>query len=204
MAVHWGRSQTKESYKSLQKRAARAQDLEDTIAENISEIMNGIIAGFSNKLGLEPDENSRVSLYVDDGLDGLLSIGRVATSPNHRAVGRRVLPKGEGCVGQAWAEAWVFEAEFGNDDYEGHESHFGMPRDVISGLSMRPQYLAALRVDDGAQSLAVLVVESLESNRFNETKIKKEMISFSGYLTGTLKTLAPHYPKPLAGNGEDL
>lgn len=202
--IQWGRSETKESYQSLKERAGRAQELEDTIAENIEEIVNGIIAGFSNKLGLEADENSRISLYVDDGGDGLLSIGRVATNPNHRSVSRRVLPKNEGCVGQAWAEAWVFESEFGNDGYEHHASHFGMSPELIAGLSLQPQYLAALRIDDGPQSLAVVVFESLQPSRFNETKIKREMSAFSGYLTGTLKTLAPHYPKPLAGNGEDL
>ncbi|BDI61879.1 hypothetical protein [Qipengyuania nanhaisediminis] len=188
----------------MQSRADRAQELEDTIAENISEIMNGIIAGFGQQLGWAPNENSRLSLYVDNGAEGLVSIGRVATSPNHRAVGRKVLPKDQGCVGQAWAEAWVYEGEFGGADYATHASHFGMPEAIVNGLSLQPRCLAALRIDDGPESLAVLVFESAQPNRFNEPKIKKEMIAFSGYLTGTLKTLAPHLPKPLAeAEGEE-
>lgn len=204
VVVNWCRSTTKESYRELQSRAARAQELENTIAENIAEIMNGIIAGFGNQLKLGPEENSRISIYVDNSSDGLISIGRVATNPNHRPIGRRVLSKDEGCVGRAWADAWVIETNFGIENYESHVSHFGMEQEVINGLGMKPLYLAALRIDDGPHSLAVLVFESLQADRFDEAKIRREMSAFSGYLIGTLKTLQPHMPKPLGVSGEEL
>lgn len=204
IGVQWGRWLAEETISELRERAERAQELEDTIAENIREIINGIIGGFGKQLKLTPDDNSRLSLYVENGSGGLLSIGRWATNPNHETVGRRELPKNEGCVGEAWGEYWAFEENFGEENYNGHPSHQGMSPEVIERLKMRPQYLAALRIDDGAQKLAVLVFESMQADRFEEGKIKREMKAFSGYLIDTLKTLAPHYPKPLAGDGEDL
>lgn len=204
IGVQWGEAAIEENYDELRDRAKRAQELEDTIAENIREIVNGIIGGFGRQLKLAPNDNSRLSLYVDNGSGSLLSIGRWATNPNHENVGRRLLPKDEGCVGQAWGEYWVFEGKFGTENYTQHPSHHGMPADVIETLSMRPQCMAALRIDDGPQKLAVIVFESMQQERFDEGEIKREMSAFSWYLTGTLKTLAPHYPKPLAGAGEEL
>lgn len=204
IGVQWGEAAIKESYDELRDRAQRAQELEDTIAENIREIINGIVGGFGRQLKLAPDDNSRLSLYVDNGSGSLLSVGRWATNPNHESVGRRLLPKDQGCVGQAWGEYWVFEGEFGVDNYEHHASHHGMPPEVIGNLSMRPQCLAALRIDDGPQKVAVLVFESMQAQRFEEGKIKRDMKAFSGYLTGTLKALRPHLPRPLAGDGEEI
>lgn len=66
IAVEAARSQTRESYKELIVRAERAQELENVVAENITEIVNGIILGFFAKLDLRQDDNSRISLYVDD------------------------------------------------------------------------------------------------------------------------------------------
>ena len=199
--VHWGQQSTKESYKDLQLRAQRAQDLEDVIAENITEIVNGIIAGFIGKLNLRAEDNSRISIYIDDGLGGLVNIGRVATNPNFSEVGRKILPKDEGCVGRAWAEGWVFEADFGDDGYENHQSHYGMPLAVINGLKMKPKYLAAMRVDDDIRSLAVIVFESMQPKKFDEIRVRKEMRVFSSYIVGPLRAFKPHLPRPLGGIG---
>lgn len=203
-AIEWGRMRTRASYKKLQERADRAQELEDTIALNISEIITGIIGGFGRQLKLQPDDNSRLSLYVDNGSSGLLSIGRWGTNPNYESVGRKVLPKDLGCVGLAWAESWVFEGDFGTENYDQHPSHHGMAPDVIAELKMKPRYLAALRIDDSSRKLAVLVFESMQADRFEERKIKREMIAFSEPLTDTLNVLTPHLPRPIAGEGEEL
>lgn len=202
--VQFARSKTKENYRQLKARADRAQALENTVAENISEIMNGIISGFEAQLKLNSGDNSRISLYVNDQSDDLVSIGRVATNPNHRHIGRKILPKDKGCVGKAWAEGWAFVADFGTENYDAHVGHYGMTTDEIAVLAMKPRYLAALRIDDGPRSLAVLVFESQQANRFDEVNIKREMIAFTGYLVETLQTLAPHLPKPLAGDGQEL
>ena len=204
VAVEWARSSAKESFKKLRDRAQRAQELENTVAENISEIINGIIMGFENQLRLQSDDNSRISLYVDDHSDNLVNIGRIATNPNHRPIGRKVLPKDVGCVGLAWAEGWAFVDDFGEENYDTHQGHYGMEPGIIAGLAMKPRYIAALRIDDGPRSLAVLVFESLQEKRFDEVKIRKEMNSFTGYLTNTLQTLEPHLPKPLPIDGQEL
>jgi hypothetical protein len=204
VVIEVSRAKTRESYRQLKDRADRAQQLEDTIAENITEIVNGIILGFSSKLALQPDDNSRISLYVDNSSGDLVNIGRVATNPNHRLIGRKVLPKDRGCVGKAWAEGWAFVGDFGAQDYDAHGGHFGMSPEQIAGLAMKPRFIAALRIDEGARSLAVLVFESLQANRFDEVRIRKEMNSFSGFLTGTLVTLAPHLPRPLPADGGEL
>lgn len=202
--VEVARSKTRESYKELMRRAERAQALEDTVAENITEIINGIILGFSAKLGLQQDDNSRISLYVEDSTGNLINVGRVATNPNHKPVGRKVLPKDKGCVGKAWGDGWAFVPNFSEENYGSHAGHFGMTAEQIAGLKMKPLFIAALRIDDGPRSLAILVFESLQENRFDETKIRKEMSAFIGYLTGTLITLTPHLPKPLSGIGREL
>lgn len=128
----------------------------------------------------------------------------MSTNPNHKPVGRKVLPKDKGCVGKAWGDGWAFIPDFGYEKYDEHFGHFGMTVEQISGLKMKPAFIAALRIDDGPRSIAVLVFESLQAHRFDETKIRKEMGAFIGYLTETLITLRPHLPKPLSGNGREL
>lgn len=204
LAIEFARSRTQENFRALKDRASRAQALEDTIAENITEIVNGIILGFANKLNLTADDKSRISLYVFDTNTGLINIGRVATNPNHKPVGRKVLPTDKGCIGMAWAEGWAFVDDFGVQNYVDHEAHSGMTPEDIDKLAMKPRFLAALRVDDGVRALAVVVFESMQPNRFDEVRIRREMNVFSGYLTGTLVTLAPHLPKPLSAVAGEL
>jgi hypothetical protein len=204
IAVHVARAMTVDSYKDLKERAKRAQELEDVIAENITEIINGIILGLVSKLGLKQDDNSRISLYVNHPSGDLVNVGRVATNPNIEKVGRKILPKNVGCVGKAWAEGWAYVRSFGEGEYVEHECHYGMKPEEIQGLAMKPQFMAALRIDDGPREIAVVVFESLQPERFDETRIRRELSSFCEYVTGTLVTLTPHLPQPLSGGREDL
>lgn len=190
----------------LRRKAERAQELENLIATNIREIIEGILNGFGKQVRLTDDDQTRISLYVKADANKLANIGRVSTNPNFGEIGRRTIPIEQGCVGAAWAGGWSYVKDFGEDDnFVSNQENSGISVEILNALNMKPRFLAALRIADAhGRPLAVMVVESLQEERFEETKIKSEMNKFSKLLERSILAIRPHIPKIATSIEEEL
>lgn len=186
------------SYSALLKRANRAQELEDMIGENIYALVDGMLLGFAKKLNLQVNDQSRLTLYVKSENSRLTTMGRYATNPMDSGGDPHQVNANEGCVGVAWRDGWCYQADLGEwNAYARNCVAQGVGRVMTAAPKMKSRFVSALRVDDGnAMPFAVLVLESCQPRRFEESFIKAEMCNYIAFFEHSIPKLLPHMPAP--------
>lgn len=184
----------------LSSRAERAQELEDLIAENVSEFFNGILVGMTAQLNLRTVDDYRLTLYVPSSDDKLVRAGRYSTNPNYRKVGRKYIPTGEGLVSEAWQSGNAFASDLGEGDkfIENAVTKYNLAERTARNLNMKPRFLAAVRIDqkNNNEPIGVLVFESKKQKQFTKTEIYGKLSTMTVFFESSIPSLREHIPTP--------
>lgn len=189
---------------------ALIQDLSDAkqrnsiISERVRDLFDGYLYNLANKLGFGTQNSNceRVTLYIHDQGNTFIQCGRYSANPKYRGVNRTSYPDGEGCISKGWQNSWHFDAGFpcpvaNKSAYIDYcLEHYAVPRNTTRKINMKSRMYAVSCIGKNGTALAVIVVESESSARFNETAIKTILTEQNEFLSHTIEELRDYIPKP--------
>lgn len=124
--------------------------------------------------------SDRLSLYKYEN-EQFIMIGRYAQRPEFRATGRGIYPADIGIIGHAWRSPHGFahvhdlpDPAFDLDAYcSENQERFGMPLEITRDLVMKSRTISAhvLHHRMLQDRRAVIVIESLEPDRFSQEEL---------------------------------
>jgi hypothetical protein len=197
-AIALSRWFSKTSVEELQRRAARAQELENIIAENVNLMFDGMLLSLSKTLNLKPSDLVRLTVYVpSDGT--LVRAGRFATNPTQKDAGRKIIPVGEGIVSEAWQKGFAYVGDLGTGEkYIENCEKRGIPADIAKQLSMKSRMIAALRINLSFEQepIGVMVFESMKERHFGKQDIEEKLGRMTALFETSIPTLRVHIPRP--------
>lgn len=133
----------------------------------------------------------RISMFVHDGDGSFLLIGRWSLHPEF-STKRRVKYPAHGCIDKAWRHGQHFDNGYPDPakgvKYTKHAKRDGLKEDEISGIRMKSRLFFGYRVADtrAEKSLAVVVVEATEPDRYTVGELSQVFANGSGILLGNL------------------
>ena len=169
------------------------------ISENTKELFNGYFYRLS-KSKLSFSSNERITIYLHNGSETLVPFARYSSNPKYSMSGRDSYPINQGCIGKGWEHGWHFENTLTKDNYEQiNNDVYNMSTDIVEKLNMKSKLYASIRIDDlSGHPLAIVVVESLEKNKYSEVQIKKILDEHKTYLAEMVTTFEDYIPSPSA------
>lgn len=189
------------SMKKLQKEVARLENLLGNLDQDYFQTFDNELGNLFEELKLT--NSDRISLYRHNG-DNFIMIGRYAKNPNYCRRGRVIYPDSQGCIGKAWSEEQAFAIDLPDPLTDEALYIFRMKNlwmmneETTRSLTMKSRNYAAYAIDNlnkPAQRIAVIVFESLDSNRFTDTTLPKSTLADKlktiRQLLETLKSLEP-------------
>lgn len=198
----------KKTIDKLEKELEQFKSISETISENIKELFNGFLYKFAiNKA--EFSSNERVTLYIHNGDKLFIPFGRYSPNTKYAKSGRTNYPDNIGCIAKGWEKGWHFDNSFPDDKEEylsKNKDDYGMDKQIVKKLKMKSKLFAVLRLDNtDGKAKAVIVVESMQSDKYKESQIKKILIEQKEYLATIINSLEQYIPKPSnASRVEDL
>jgi hypothetical protein len=187
----------KKTIDELKKENEECKLLSTKISENIKNLFNGFLFKFADsKVGFSSTE--RITLYIHDNNNGFVAFGRYSQNPTFRNQGRHRYPDNEGCIAEGWTKTWHFDNKFESGDkyLEKNKSSYKIDNKVIKKMKMKSNLFAVLRLDNQGKPLAVIVVESTDSKKYDEKNIKKILENEQDYLTEMIVSLEKFIHKP--------
>ncbi|MCB9983725.1 MAG: hypothetical protein H6861_08675 [Rhodospirillales bacterium] len=191
---------------------SEANDKSRVISENVSELFDGYLYRLATKLGFgtQTANCERITLYIHDKNGSFIQCGRYSANPQYRGVNRTNYPDTEGCIAKGWENGWHFDASFpcpdtdkaGYIDYCLNE--YSVPRNTTRRIKMKSRLYAVSCVKKNEESFAVIVVESLEMDRFSEDILKVALEEQSDYLGHIVCVLRNYIPEPNAAESLGL
>ncbi len=188
---------------SLEKHLTKAQGNNDLIAENIRHLFDGYLFHLSNKLGYgnSQKKSERITLYIHNNEGkSFIPFGRFSHNATLAKPGRTEYPEDEGCIGEAWQHGWCFDNKFSKNDKQRTKKHsqkYKLNNKAINKMNMKSQAYAACRITDKkGLSVAVIVIESTESNNLNEVEIQQFLENQLDYLCELIVQLKRYIPQP--------
>lgn len=196
----------------------RIEGLKESIQlfrENTDVVFKGHLCCFAIRvLDFQADRwahsSDRITLYiVDDARRHFVPVGRYSSSPRYGEPGRTQYPLSQGCIGKAWDTGWCFDnripkppdaldaASIKDSEFAEYMlENYRIPKTTVSKLTMKSTLIAGYRidVDEGRESLGIIVVESTDGGRFEEDELKTHLVSQSGYLSHMIRVLKPYIP----------
>ena len=170
--------------KKLEEINNEQQEIIDEIADNIFFLFDGLILNLAKKLKISNAPESRVSLYVHDDDKGcFIPCGRYAANPELRKRGRNEYPDNIGCISMGWQNGWFFTNSVPKTR-TAHQKHcqnnFQISKETHDQLNMLSTLYGVKQLSwNGSEPIAVIVVESLEKNSFEEADLKAILESVS-------------------------
>lgn len=126
--------------------------------------------------------------------------GRFSNSPVLRKKGRTHFPDDQGGIAKAWHAGWHFDNSFPDNEIERRDyvrREYKIEGQIYNGLKMRIGSLAVKRIDDPQKKpIAVIVVESVNRNAFDESRVRAILDDESQRLGQMMKDLHPYIPMP--------
>lgn len=117
--------------------------------------------------------SDRISVYYfHDG--EFVMVARHSKNPSYASRGRGVYPAEQGAIGAAWAAEHgqaLVNMPASKDAWRRAARKQGFTDEAIDGLSMRSLGLAGHRLESGEKSVGVLIVESTNANRVNQSHL---------------------------------
>ena len=177
------------------------EKVSETLSENIKELFNGFLYKFStSKLNFSPTE--RVTLYIHDGSETFIPFGRYSSNPAFAKKGRHEYPDSVGCVARGWTDEWHFY-QSNSCPVKEEEKYLAEQKDMYSldkgtvrQINMKSSMLCVIRLDVRNKPIAVIVVESINTNKYTEDEIKTTLLTQQEYLAEMIFSLKQYIPKP--------
>jgi hypothetical protein len=171
-------------------------------SENIRNLFEGYLYRFGAKIGFgtRAQFNERVTLYIhNDTKNTFVPCGRYSANPKYKGPGRPEYPHNSGCISISWEHGWCFDNRFPSDAdgwHERNETEYGLSRAESQNLTMQSRLYAAMRVNASNDApIAVIVVESLEHDRWSEEFLKSEMEAQRAYICELVVQLRKYIPQ---------
>lgn len=173
------------------------------ITENIHSLFHTILYSLAVDLKLDQSGTDRVSIYVHQESAGLfIPCGRFSFNPIHKLKGRTQFSDKEGCIAKAWQFDWHYCDNFPDPaDAKAYTDYmaaqYGMAKNVVRNLRMKPRTIAAKRISTQDQHYAVIVVESTIVERFAEGDIRKQLEAVSENYARMIRAVRKRIPDPI-------
>lgn len=185
---------TQKTIKSLSIELQKEHQNADLVANNVEALVTGLLLQLSSRLGFTRGEPTRLTIYVHNGNGGFISFGRHCPDPTYAGKGRTLLSANAGCIAKAWANDWCYEGDLA---YKDARRKYQITREAYETMRMKSKFYAVKRIDSNtSQPLAVVVLESINPNRFAENQVKSVLDGEEAYLASTIQCLKPHIPDP--------
>lgn len=175
----------------------------DEIGNVIIILFDGLLLNLANKLDIKQGAQVRLSLYVHDASNGIfIPCGRYSTNPVFRSPGRTSYPETEGCIGRGWETGWHFDNKVpsGNQAAARRTYNFKtycVPEWVTDGVKMKSTLYAVKRLDDAlGASVAVLVVEAIDADHFDEGPLRAIIESTVADYARVIHEMRGYLPNP--------
>lgn len=188
----------------LMKELSEATDKSRIISENVSELFDGYLYRLAAKLGFGSKSTNceRITLYIHDKDNSFIQCGRYSANPQYKGVNRATYSDGEGCIAKGWQNGWHFDNSFPcpEDDRGGYIdyclSEYSIQRNTTKKIKMKSRLYAVSCVKKNEEPFAVIVVESLNMDRFSEDTLKTTLEEQSDYLGHIVCVLRDYIPEP--------
>jgi len=195
--VNWRQKSLRKLHEEIEQ--SRAQI--DEIGNNIKFLFDGLLLNLSKRLDFKQGDQARISIYVHENSDGkFIPCGRYSPNPELRKPGRTSYPDSQGCIAQGWQHGWHFDNGFPetNSRHKNYcHSQYGIPPNTHDSLKMKSRVYAALRLDDfSGNPLAVMVIESMDSDQFDPNQLQADLESVASDFSQMISTLRQHIPSP--------
>lgn len=203
-----GRSARERTMQSLQKSLDDASSQITEIGSSIRQLFDGMLYTFSKRVDLRQDDQVRISIYVhDQDRKRFIPCGRYSPNPNLTKPGRTHYPDNEGCIGKGWDHGWHFDNDFPTDKpgrrkYE--KESYGLGRTVAESLKMQSRLYAVKRINHGDEALAVIVVEALDHDRFEQVALQNALDEHNDNFASMVRTLRSYIPNPSSAGDSGL
>jgi hypothetical protein len=194
-------SKNKKTITQLKNIIEEHKKVSETLSENIKELFNGFLYKFSTTQ-LQFSTTERVTLYVHDGNDTFIPFGRYSSNPEFAKKGRHEYPDSIGCVAKGWTDQWHFyksaNCPMKNEDkyIVEQEKKYSLDKGTVRLLKMKSSLLCVLRLDVGCEPIAIIVVESINPNKYEEDELKNSLLTQQAYLAEMIFRLKKYIPKP--------
>ncbi|HAU0969464.1 TPA: hypothetical protein JBH76_04565 [Legionella pneumophila] len=189
----------KPSIQTLSNTLDKLQEENALIAENVKKLFDGYLYQLSKKLGFGTNRSNseRVTIYIHDKCNHFIPFGRYSANPKFGGPGRAQYPDSQGCISKGWQNEWHFENEMG--DAEAYEQNsqirYHINKKILKAIRMQSKLYGVQRIEAiNGEPLAVLVVESLSSNRFEESMLRDTLKQEERYLAEIIAKLREHIP----------
>ncbi|KXO74910.1 hypothetical protein [Brucella anthropi] len=186
---------------SLKKEITQTRDEISEVGNTIQQLFNGMLYGLAQQLEIAQEDQIRITLYIHDkGTFSFIPCGRYSPNPRYQDPGRPSYPENQGCIGKGWENGWHFDSavpENGNKRKTYHAREYGMDGDVVDALAMKSCLYAAKRLHDAAEApVAVIVVEAIDSSRFEADNLRAILENIDRDYGRIIRTLRSFIPTP--------
>jgi hypothetical protein len=190
----------KKSLRQLSNQIASLKEQNEVISENIKNLFDGVLYNLSKKLDFTERDQSRISLYIHDKKQSFVPFGRYSPNPEFQKPGRSYYPDRQGCISRGWQHGWHFENTFGDTPHahkKKNTNDYHIPVEVYGNLKMKSYVYAVKRLNDkNGDSLAVIVVESTQKDRFTESELQERLNGTVEDFSHMIKALKDYIPTP--------
>ncbi|SCX00773.1 hypothetical protein DSM25558_0175 [Agrobacterium sp. DSM 25558] len=179
----------------------KQQDEKGEIGNNIIILFDGLLLNLSRKLDVPRGANFRISLYVHDPDKGrFIPCGRYSPDPTVSNPGRTSYPDNEGCIAEGWKREWHFDNSIpasGTARRNYNQKHYGISEDANAEIRMLSCLYAVRRLDNVLGTpVAVLVVEAMDSNQFQQDVIRGKLDDVADDFARMVHNLKSYIPNP--------
>lgn len=203
------------------KRGNTLKRLQADIEENSSQIAeignvivilcDGLLLNLANKLSLTQGAQVRLSMYVhDSGHRAFVPCGRYSRNPNFKNPGRTSYPDNQGCIKKGWDNGWHFDNQFPSAAQPAKRReyalrNYGVPEAVTDAINMKSTLYAVKRLDNvEGRAIAVLVVEALDSDCFQESDLRAIIEGSEHDYARIVHELKAYVPNPASASERGL
>ena len=150
-----------------------------TIQGEIPTIIQNYVTAIYENLNLSHED--RITLYLPGDKD-FFPCARYSRNPSTTAIKRSSYPKGRGVIQKVWDVGWWFDNSFPSPSkrktYRSyHKDKYNLTFTEVKKLSMQALLYCGIRISDisGREPIAILIIESTNSNSCEENDIKNKL-----------------------------
>lgn len=176
-------------------------------------LADGVLLTLAEGLDFKAGDHNleRVTIYCHDPAGYFVPFGRYSRNTRFNSKGRSHYPDDEGCIGKAWEHGRHFMNGFPDPTISGREyveltREQGLTKRAAEGLTMRSRLYFGWRVRDtsDSESLAVVIVESLDPDRYTCDDLVAFFKSQDPFLRKFVELLQPRLPQLSKAAGAGL
>lgn len=174
---------------------------------NLIQDMEYICNGYLYSLAKGPLEfykssksDERITIYLHDIRGHFYSIGRYSSNPDYSSKSREIYPGGQGNIAIAWEKGLHFANDYPDplSDpalYSERCLRDGISEEILKSIKMKSRLYFGYRISKGHNSIAVILIESTQNDRYNYKQLEdtlNEEKQYLCYLIGSLSKWMPN------------